>query len=70
LPEVRTWLNGTPRAAACASANPSAPDWLMSPIALSRTSGGGMIGMKVMRALRMQFRTPMQFGPINGTRAP
>src|SRR6516162_7833758 len=33
LPEVSTWLNDTPRFTACASAMPSAPDWLTRPIA-------------------------------------
>ena len=32
LPDVSTWLNDTPRTTACASAMPSAPDWLTMPI--------------------------------------
>ena len=49
LPDVITWLNDTPRTTACASAMPSAPDWLTMPIACRLGGGIGVMSMKVTR---------------------
>ncbi len=50
LPDVITWLNDTPRTQACASVIPSAPDWLIRPIAFGRGGGIGVMLMKVSSA--------------------
>ena len=63
LPEVSTWLNDAPRTTACASAMPSAPDWLMMPTACGRGGGIGVMVMNVMRESNVAFTAPTQFGP-------
>ncbi len=63
LPDVSTWLNDMPRTTACASAIPSAPDWLTMPIDCLRGGGIGVMSMNVTRISSGAFTTPMQFGP-------
>ena len=63
LPEVSTWLNDMPRTTACASAMPSAPDWLTIPMACFPGGGIGVMSMNVTRMSSGAFTTPMQFGP-------
>jgi hypothetical protein len=63
LPEVSTWLNDTPRVTACASAMPSAPDWLTSPIARRAGGGTGVMSIKVIAAPMSALTMPTVFGP-------
>jgi hypothetical protein len=63
LPEVSTWLNDTPRVTACASAMPSAPDWLTRPIARRAGGGTGVMAIKVIAAPHSAFTIPTVFGP-------